>query len=234
MHEGRISTKLGLPGYPSVAEDIIIARDIMLAKYVGGVRYHVAHLSTCNAVQLVRRAKQNGLAVSCEVTPHHFTLTDEAVETHFANAKMNPPLREKEDIEAIITGLQDGTIDCISTDHAPHAPHEKETDMMSAAYGIIGCETAVGLGLTNLVHSGKIPLKKYIEVSSVNPRRLMKLPEIKIKEGEKANLTIIDLDREWQVANEHIFSKSHNTPFIGTQLKGQAIGVINNNQVWWR
>jgi dihydroorotase len=234
MHEGKISTKLGIPGYPSVAEDIIVARDIMLAKYVGGVRYHVAHLSTWNAVQLVRAAKANGVQVSCEVTPHHFTLTDEAVETHFANAKMNPPLREREDIEAIITGLQDGTIDCISTDHAPHAAHEKETDMMSAAYGIIGCESAVGLGLTNLVHTGKLELKKYIEVSSTNPRRLMKLPLIKIAEGEKANMTIIDLEKEWTFSNEHIYSKSHNTPFIGTKLKGQAIGIINNNQVWWR
>jgi dihydroorotase len=234
MHEGRISTKLGIPGYPSVAEDIIVARDIMLAKYVGGVRYHVAHLSTCNAVQLVRIAKADGIQVSCEVTPHHFTLTDEAVETHLANAKMNPPLREKEDIDAIIVGLQDGTIDCISTDHAPHAAHEKETDFMSAAYGIIGSETAIGLGLTNLVHTGKLSLKKYIEVSSINPRRLMKLPEIKIAKGENANLTIIDLDKEWIFSKEHIHSKSQNTPFIGTKLKGQAIGVINNNQMFWR
>ena len=143
MHEGKTSTKLGMPGYPSVAEDIIVSRDILLAEYVSGVRYHVAHLSTRNAVRLVREAKARGVQVSCEVTPHHFTLTDEAVEMHLANAKMNPPLREKEDIEAIIAGLQDGTIDCISTDHAPHASHEKETDIMSAAFGIIGCETAI-------------------------------------------------------------------------------------------
>jgi dihydroorotase len=234
MHEGRISTKLGMPGYPSVAEDIIIARDILLAEYVGGVRYHVAHLSTKNAVKFVREAKAKGLPVSCEVTPHHFTLTDEAVETHFANAKMNPPLREKEDIEAIITGLQDGTIDCISTDHAPHASHEKETDMMSAAYGIIGCESAIGLGLTYLVHTKKLPLMKYVEVSSTNPRKLMKLPEITIAESKQANLTIIDLEKEWTFGKEDIHSKSHNTPFIGTKLKGQAMGVINNNQAWWR
>lgn len=234
MHEGKISTKLGIPGYPSVAEDIIVARDILLAEYVGGVRYHVAHLSTRNAVQLVREAKSKGIKVSCEVTPHHFTLTDEAVETHLANAKMNPPLRENEDIQAIIRGLQDGTIDCISTDHAPHASHEKETDIMSAAYGIIGCETAIGLGLTNLVHSGKLSLMKYIEVSSTNPRALMKLPQIKISEGEKANLTVIDFDKEWTFGSEHIQSKSSNTPFIGTKLKGQPVGVINNNQSWWR
>ncbi|MEI8135442.1 MAG: dihydroorotase [bacterium] len=234
MHEGKISTKLGLPGYPSVAEDIIVARDIMLAEYVGGVRYHVAHLSTRNAVQLVREAKAKGLSVSCEVTPHHFSLTDEAVETHFGNAKMNPPLREHVDIEAIIVGLQDGTIDCISTDHAPHAHHEKETDMMSAAYGIIGCETAVALGLTKLVHTGKISLNHYIELCSVNPRRLMKLPQLKIAEGELANLTIVNLEKEWEFTSSHIFSKSSNTPFIGEKFKGQAIGVINNNQAWWR
>lgn len=234
IHEGKISTKLGIPGYPSVAEDIIVSRDILLAEYVGGVRYHVAHLSTRNAVRLVREAKARGILVSCEVTPHHFTLTDEAVETHMANAKMNPPLRENEDIEAIITGLQDGTIDCIATDHAPHAPHEKETDIISAAHGIIGCETAIGLGLTNLVHSGKLSLKRYIEVSSVNPRKLMKLSQITIAEGEKANLTIIDLEKKWVFAHEDIHSKSHNTPFVGTKLQGQAIGIINNNQAWWR
>ena len=234
MHEGKISTKLGMPGYPSVAEDIIVSRDILLAEYISGVRYHVAHLSTLNAVRLVREAKARGVKVSCEVTPHHFTLTDEAVEIHLANAKMNPPLREKEDIEAIIAGLQDGTIDCISTDHAPHATHEKETDMMSAAFGIIGCETAVGLGLTKLVHSGKLSLKKYIEVSSTNPRKLIKLPGIKIAEGKKANLTIIDLNKEWTFAKEDIYSKSHNTPFIGAKLKGQAIGIINNALAWWR
>lgn len=234
MHEGKTSTKLGLPAYPSVAEDIIVSRDILLAEYIGGVRYHVAHLSTRNAVRLVREAKARGVKVSCEVTPHHFTLTDEAVETHLTNAKMNPPLREKEDIEAVITGLQDGTIDCISTDHAPHASHEKETDMMSAAFGIIGCETAIGLGLTNLVHTGKVPLKKYIEVSSTNPRKLMKLSAIKIAEGEKANLTIIDLDKSWTFTDNDVRSKSHNTPFIGTKMKGRPIGIINNDKVWWR
>ena len=234
MHEGKISTKLGLPGYPTVAEDIIVARDILLAEYVGDVRYHVAHLSTRNAVRLVREAKAQGVRVSSEVTPHHFTLTDEAVETHLANAKMNPPLREKEDIEAIIAGLQDGTIDCISTDHAPHAAHEKETDMMSAAFGIIGCETAIGLGLTNLVHAGKLSVRKYIEVSSTNPRKLMKLHQIRISEGQNANLTIIDLSKNWNFLRTDIYSKSHNTPFIGISLKGQAIGIINNDQDWWR
>ncbi|HYM20584.1 MAG TPA: dihydroorotase [Candidatus Kapabacteria bacterium] len=230
IHEGKISTKLGLPGYPSVAEDIIIARDIMIAEYVGGARYHAAHISTKNAVELVRQAKKKGLPVTCEVTPHHFTLTDEAVETYWGNAKMNPPLREKEDIDAIIIGLQDGTIDCISTDHAPHAISEKETDMMTAAYGIIGLESAVGLGLTYLVRTKKITLSDYITKCSVNPRKILKLGQIEIAEGHKANITILDLDKEWIFSESTIHSKSHNTPFIGTKLTGKAVGVVNNIQ----
>ncbi|MEP7234091.1 MAG: dihydroorotase [Ignavibacteriota bacterium] len=234
MHEGKISTKLGLPGYPSVAEEIIIGRDIMLAEYVGGVRYHVAHLSTRNAVRLVREAKARGVHISCEVTPHHFSLTDEAVEEYQGNAKMNPPLREREDIEAVIAGLQDGTIDCISTDHAPHSLAEKETDMMSAAFGIIGCETAIGLGLTKLVNTKKLSLNKYIELCSTNPRRLMKLPPIQIAAKQRANLTIFDLNHEWTFSADDIYSKSRNTPFIGTKLIGRPLGIINNDQAFWR
>jgi dihydroorotase len=230
MHEGKVSAKLGLPGYPSVAEDLIVARDIMLAEYVGGVRYHAAHLSTGEAVDLVRQAKKKGLPVTCEVTPHHFTLTDEAVETHWGNAKMNPPLREQADIEAIIAGLQDGTIDCIATDHAPHATSEKETDMMSAAYGIIGLESAIGLGLTNLVHKGKLSLSEYIRKCSTNPRSILRLEEIRFEVGATTNLTIIDIDKEWTFTDDSIFSKSSNTPFRQTILKGKAMGVINHSQ----
>jgi dihydroorotase len=233
MHEGKVSTKLGLPGYPSVAEDIIVSRDILLAEYVGGVRYHVAHLSTKGAIQLVREAKHRGLPISCEVTPHHFVLTDEAVETHFANAKMNPPLREQQDIEAVIEGLRDGTIDCIATDHAPHAAHEKETDMLTAAYGIIGLETAVGLGLTHLVHTGILSLSEYISKCSTNPRRLLKLPTIKIEPDTKANLTILAPNDTWVFEKSAIRSKSQNTPFLGYTLKGKVLGIINNGQTFW-
>lgn len=228
MHEGAVSTKLGLPGYPSVAEDIIVARDILLTEYVGGVRYHAAHLSTKQSVELVRDAKRKGIAVTCEVTPHHFVLTDAAVETHWGNAKMNPPLREQHDIDAIIEGLQDGTIDCIATDHAPHARSEKETDMMTAAYGIIGLETAIGLGLTYLVQTGKLTLMQYIEKCSTNPRKILRLDPITIGVGEKANLTIIDMGQKWTFRDEDIRSKSHNTPFVGSELVGRPVGVINN------
>ena len=231
MNEGRVSTRLGLPGWPRVAEEIIIARDILLAEYVGGVRYHVAHVSTKGGVRLIRDAKARGLAVSCEVTPHHFTLTDDAVEIHGTNAKMCPPLRTQEDIEAIIEGLADGTIDAIATDHAPHAMHEKETDMVSAAMGIIGLETAIPLGLTNLVSTGRLSLSQYIERSSVAPRKLLRLPANHIKVGAPANLTIFDPTKKWRFGAGDIRSKSKNTPFIGAELTGKVIGVIKDKNV---
>lgn len=234
MNEGKTSTKLGLQGWPTVAEDIIISRDILLAEYVGGVRYHVAHMSTKGAVRLVREAKARGVQVSCEVTPHHFMLTDEAVEQHDTLAKMNPPLRTQEDIDAIIEGLKDGTIDCISTDHAPHAKHEKETDINSAAFGIIGLETAIPIALTELYHKKRLSLLDLATKCSVNPRRLMGLPEIRVEEGAIANLTIIDPEIDWTFAESDIYSKSHNTPFIGYKFKGRALGTINNGQAWWR
>ncbi|HEX5315983.1 MAG TPA: dihydroorotase, partial [Candidatus Kapabacteria bacterium] len=231
MNEGRISTKLGLPGWPSVAEEIIIARDILLAEYVGGVRYHAAHVSTNGGVRLIREAKARGVAVSCEVTPHHFTLTDEAVEQHGTIAKMCPPLRTQEDIDAIIEGLRDGTIDCIATDHAPHATHEKETDMVSAAMGIIGLETAIPLGLTHLVNAGHLTFAQYIECCSTNPRKLLGLPKIEIKEGEPANLTIFDPQKKWKFSEGDIRSKSKNTPFIGREFTGRVVGSMNNGKM---
>jgi dihydroorotase len=226
INEGRVSTKLGLPGWPSVAEDIIVARDILLAEYV-------AHVSTKNSVRLVREAKARGIAVSCEVTPHHFMLTDEAVERYGTLAKMNPPLRTQADIDAIIEGLRDGTIDCIATDHAPHASHEKETDMVSAAFGIIGLETAIPIGLSQLVAPKWLTLSQFIEKSSVNPRNLLNFPPISIKEGERANLTIFDPKKKWRFEASNIQSKSHNTPFIGTEFTGTVLGSINNDQCYW-
>jgi len=234
MNEGKVSTKLGLPGWPSVAEEIIIARDILLAEYVGGVRYHVAHVSTKGGVRLIREAKVRGIPVSCEVTPHHFTLTDEAIEQHGTMAKMCPPLRTQEDVDAIIEGLADGTIDCVATDHAPHASHEKETDMVSAAMGIIGLETAIPLGLTHLVIAGHLTLAEYIECCSMNPRKLLGLPKIQIKEGEPANLTIFDPNKQWRFEESDIRSKSRNTPFIGDEFTGRLVGVINRGKVFWK
>ncbi len=233
MNEGKISTKLGLPGWPSVAEEIIIARDILLAEYIGGVRYHVAHVSTKGGVRLIREAKARGIKVSCEVTPHHFTLTDEAVEHHGTMAKMCPPLRTQDDIDAIIEGLRDGTIDSIATDHAPHATHEKETDMVSAAMGIIGLETAIPLGLTHLVNTGQLTFTHYIECCSTNPRKLLGLPQIQIKEGERANLTIFDPNKKWKFSDADIRSKSRNTPFVGEEFTGSVVGAINHGKIFW-
>ncbi|MDP4200781.1 MAG: dihydroorotase [Bacteroidota bacterium] len=233
INEGKISTKLGLTGWPSVAEEIIIARDILLAEYVGGVRYHAAHVSTAGSVRLIREAKARGAKVSCEVTPHHFTLTDESIETYGTQAKMNPPLRTQEDINAIIAGLRDGTIDAISTDHAPHAAHDKETDIVSAAFGIIGLETAIPIGLTQLVATGHLTLSEYIVRCSTNPRGLLGLPAIRILEGEPASMTIFAPDDRWRFAESDIRSKSHNTPFVGSEFTGRVIGTLNNGQAFW-
>lgn len=233
MNEGRVSAKLGLTGWPSVAEDIIVSRDTLLTNYVGGVRYHVAHMSTAESVRLVREAKARGISITSEVTPHHFLLTEEAIEEYGTMAKMNPPLRTKSDIEAIKQGLKDGTIDCISTDHAPHASHEKETDIVSAAFGIIGLETAVAIGLTELVSTGILNLPEYVAKCSTNPRACLKLEPIRIEEGAQANLTVLDPDLEWTFTQNDIRSKSHNTPFVGRRFQGRVLGVINGGQAIW-
>jgi dihydroorotase len=232
MNEGKVSAELGLKGYPTVAEDVIIARDILLAEYCGNRRYHAAHISTKGAVRLVREAKSRGLRVSCEVTPHHFVLTDENVRGYDTNAKMNPPLRTKEDVEAIIEGLADGTIDCIATDHAPHAIHEKQCEFTQAANGITGLETALGLGLTYLVHKGKITIEQLIEKMSVNPRKVLQLTEVKIIVGEPANITVFAPNQRWKVDMTHSCSKSNNSPFNGKELTGKPTFVINNGQVY--
>jgi dihydroorotase len=232
MHEGFASTELGLAGMPSIAEDIMVARDITLAEYTGA-QYHVAHISTAGATDLVRRAKGRGLNVTCEVTPHHFTLTDDAVRSYDTNMKMNPPLRTRDDVEAVKKGLQDGTIDVIATDHAPHSYDEKQVEFPAAPFGIVGLETALGLSLTELVHKGVLSLYQLVEKFSVNPRNILHLPQIRITEGESANLTIFDPLTEWTVDPAVFKSKSKNTPFGGVRLTGRPMGVVNNKQVYW-
>jgi len=228
MHEGALSARMGMTGMPSVAEDIIVARDLLLGGYVGGARYHVAHISTAGAVGLVRSAKRSGLSVTAEVTPHHFTLTDAAATSLDPNARMNPPLRGKEDVQAMLEGLRDGTIDCIATDHAPHPPHAKDVEFACAPFGIIGLETAIGLAITQLIRKKVLTWPQLIEKFSVNPRRILKLDPIVIKAGRPANLTLIDPTTEWIVGETHLRSKSCNTPFYGMKLRGKAAGVINN------
>jgi dihydroorotase len=232
MNEGFVATSLGLAGMPPVAEEIMIARDIRLAEYTGG-QYHVAHISTTGAVELVRQAKARRLPVTCEVTPHHFTLTDELVRTYDTNAKMNPPLRTRDDVEAVKAGLKDGTIDVIATDHAPHSFDEKQVEFHSAPFGIVGLETAIGLAITELLMKNILSLAQIIEKFSTNPRRILHLPQIRIAEGEMANLTIFDPAVEWVVDPQYFKSKSKNSPFGGFRLTGKAVGVLNNGQTYW-
>lgn len=227
MNEGFVSTSLGMAPIPPIAEDIMVARDVSLVEYVQA-RYHVAHVSTAGAVELVRSAKAKGLPVSCEVTPHHFTLTDEAVRSFDTNTKMNPPLRTRDDVEAMKEGLRNGTIDVIATDHAPHSYDEKQVEFLYAPFGIVGLETAIGLAFTELVHKGVLTIEQLIEKFSNNPRKILRLPAIKIAEGEKANLTILNPNYEWLVETAKFKSKSKNSPFDGYKLKGKAWGVVNN------
>jgi dihydroorotase len=232
MHEGFVSTTLGLAGWPDVAEEIMVVRDIRLAEYTGG-RYHVAHISAAASVDHVRRAKARGARVSCEATPHHFTLTDEVVRSYDTNTKMNPPLRTAADVEAIKEGLKDGTIDAIATDHAPHSFDEKEVEYAAAPFGIVGLETAIGLTLTELFRKNVLSILEVIRKFSTNPRRILRLPEIRIAEGEMANLTVFDPNVEWIVDPSTFRSRSRNTPFAGRKLTGRPVGVLNNGQVFW-
>jgi dihydroorotase len=231
MNEGTVSTLLGLPSIPTVAEDLTVMRDIAVAEYVDG-RIHIAHISSKKAVQLVREAKAKGLKVTAEVTPHHFTLTDEALSTYDSNYKMNPPLRTEEDVKAMIEGLIDGTIDCIASDHAPHSVEEKEAEFIYAPNGILGLETQLGLALSELVHKNHLTLNQLVEKLSVNPRRILNIPVPQIKVGEKANLTIFDPDEIWTVDIKKFKSKSKNSPFDKRLLTGKSVMVINNSKMF--
>ncbi len=228
MHEGVVSTRLGVPGIPPVAEEVMVARDLLMAEYTGG-HVHVAHISTARSVELVRQAKARGVRVTAEVCPHHFTLTDEAVErTGFStNTKMHPPLRTAADIAAIKEGLRDGTIDAICTDHAPHASFEKEVEFIEAPFGIIGLETAWGLIGRELIASGVLTVAEAVYKLTVAPRRILRLPVPRLAEGESANLTIFDTTTRWVFEERHIRSKSRNTPFLGEELIGRAWAIYN-------
>lgn len=227
MHEGFMSTKLGMPGIPSIAEDIVVARNIMLAEYTHS-KIHIAHVSTAGAVELIRRGKDRGVQVTAEVAPHHFTLTDETIAKFDANYKMNPPLRSSDHVEALIAGLKDGTIDAIATDHAPHSIEEKETEFEAAPFGIIGLETAVGLVAKQLVAPGILTWLQVVEKMSLNPYKILGLESPAIKVGALANLTIIDPETSWKVLKSKFKSRSHNSPFVGWELPARPIMVVNN------
>jgi dihydroorotase len=235
MHEGEYSALMGLNGLPGAAEDLHVARDITLAELTGA-RVHIAHISTARSVELVRQAKRKGLAVTCEVTPHHFTLTDKDVyeSGYNTNFKMAPPLRSQSDLDAIIEGLRDGTIDAIATDHAPHHANEKMLEFDHAPNGIIGLETAVSLAIDRLVHRGVILISRMVELLSTNPARIFKLDRGSLKVGAVADVTIFDPNREIKVDASKFQSKSRNTPFDGWELKGAPVATIIGGRVVWR
>lgn len=232
MSEGVISTELGIPGAPAAAEDVMVARDIILAELTGA-HVHIAHVSTAGAVRLLREAKNRAVRVTAEVTPHHLVLTEEAVRGYDPNTKMNPPLRTKRDVEALLEALADGTIDCVATDHAPHALSEKEGEFDHAAFGVVGLETAVAVLLDRLVRPGLLPLSTLVSRLSRDPARLLNLPGGRLAPGAPADVTILDLERELTVDPARFQSKSRNTPFAGWRLRGGPwMSIVNGRVVW--
>lgn len=229
MHEGAISTRLGLRGWPRVAEDIVVARDVLLAEYVGA-RYHVAHVSTLGAVRILREAKARGLAVSAEVTPHHLVLTDAAMLGYQTACKVNPPLREAEDLEALRGALADGTIDCIATDHAPHSELDKNVELAQSAPGMIGLELCVPV-LLGLVRQGVLPLRRLVEALTSAPARLVGLQPPTLREGARADLVLIDPRARWTVEPGQLQTKSFNTPFAGRTVEGQVAMTMCGGQI---
>jgi len=232
MHESFYSTKLGLPGNPSAAEEIAIFRDIRLSEYTGA-SLHIAHVSCKDSINLIRTAKNNGINVTCEVTPHHIALTDKSVETFDSNFKMNPPLRSEEDVEAVKKGLVDGTIDAIATDHAPHTIEEKENEFIDAPFGVTGLETAFGVIGKYLLNPGILTLEQLIEKIVIAPRKILNLPVPEIVQDQTANLTILDTDEEWKVDKKDFYSLSHNNSFLGETLRGRIYGVFNKEMYWF-
>jgi dihydroorotase len=226
MHEGVYSTRLGLKGIPSAAESLMVARDVILTETTGG-KYHVAHLSTRKAVEMVREAKARGLRISAEVTPHHFTLTDAAVAEYDTNAKMNPPLRSEDDVAAVLEGIRDGTIDAIASDHAPHHINLKMLEFDRAPFGITGLETAVALAFMRL----KLPIARQVEMFTSNPQKIMKVKPWGLFEGSDADITILDPQREWKFDVQQSRSKSRNSPFHGWSMTGKAVATIVSGKI---
>lgn len=231
MHEGRMSILLGLKGMPALAEDIDAARDCLLAEMTDA-KIHIAHISTKGAIEAVRKAKAKNLKVTCEVAPHHWTLTDEALEGYDTNTKMSPPLRSKEHLEAILEAIADGTIDAIATDHAPHHADEKNLEFDRAPFGITGLETAVGLAFTKLVHTGLINLPRMIEMFSTNPAKIFNLENRgTLKPGSIADITILDPDLKWTYSVSETKSKSKNSPFDNWEFQGAAVSTIVGGKI---
>lgn len=225
MNKGIISEKLGVKGMDRVSEDMITAREIILAQSVNA-KIHIAHVSTAGSVEIIRCSKKHGVKVTCETAPHYFLLTDELLLKRDADYRMNPPLRTKNDVRAVIEGIKDGTIDCIITDHAPHTAEEK-SDFEKAPNGVVGLETSFAAALTGLYHTGEVSLKKIVELMCVNPRKILGLEIPAIREGKTADLMIADINRKWTVEPDKLHSKSHNTVFKGMTLTGKPLVTIS-------
>ncbi|TWT46306.1 Dihydroorotase [Phycisphaerae bacterium RAS1] len=226
MNAGVVATRLGMPGIPAIAEEMMIQRDLLLARQAG-VRYHVAHISTAGAVELVRRAKtEAGMKVTTEVCPHHVLLTDESCSSFDTNFKMNPPLRTQKDVDACIAGVRDGTIDCLVTDHAPHGQHSKEHEFQDAPFGIVGLETALGLFIKAFIDTNVLDWPRLIRAMSTRPAEILRVPGGTLKVGAAADVTLIDPAAEWTVDPGQFKSKCSNTPFGGWRLRGKAAGTV--------
>jgi dihydroorotase len=230
MNEGFESTRLGLGGMPAAAEDIMVARDIRLAEITGG-RLHIQHISTARSVELVREGKRRGVAVTAEACPHHFTLTDERLRTFDSNFKMNPPLRTRSDVEAVIEGLADGTIEILATDHAPHAPEKKMRELDQAPFGIIGLETLVPITVTYLIEPGHLTWPEALRMLTVKPAELLGIPKGTLKPGSEADVTLIDPSTPWTIDPSRFRSKSRNCPYAGWEVRGRAHTVIVGGEV---
>ncbi len=232
MHEGVESVRLGLRGIPAASEDVMVARDIILAELTGA-RFHVAHISSRYSVEMVAFAKNRGLAVTCEATPHHFTLSDGNMPPYDSNYKMKPPLRSACDMGAVTQGIISGAVDAIATDHAPHAGSEKMQEFEKCPFGVIGLETAIGLTLEQLVHSGKIPLARMVELFTTGPANVLKMERGRLAVGAPADITILDIERAWTYDVNRSASKSRNSPFDGRTFRGGPVGTIVNGRVVW-
>lgn len=230
MNEGYRSAMLGFKGRPIVAEDIAVARDIMLAEYAGA-HVHVAHISSGRAVELVREAKKRGVHVTAEATPHHLTMTDALVDPADSSTKVNPPLRTAKDVNAVVAGLCDGTIDMIATDHSPHAAEEKDREYIYAPSGFPGLETAIGVLMTDLVHTGKLPLETLIERMTYAPARVFQLNAGTLREGGPADVTVIDPNLVWTVDEKKFYTRGSHSPFVGRELTGKAVLTVVDGQV---
>jgi dihydroorotase len=230
MNEGLVSTRLGFKGSPVIAEEVIVARDLLLARFTDA-RLHLCHISTKSAVDLIRTAKEEGIKVTCETCPHYFFYNDDVLETFDANYKVNPPIRSEKDRRAIIGGLLDGTIDCIATDHAPHCQAEKEVEFANAPYGMIGFETALPMIIMELISKHKCTWSDILTKVSINPAKIIKEKAGTIKQGALAEVTVFNPATKWKLTAEKIRSRSKNTPLIDTELTGQVTAVVLNGEI---